>query len=329
MTKKKKNKSQPKPLPAASEPKDDFVERPIRDRIHAIIFGAHTPAGMTFDVLLLIAIIVSVVVISLETVGAISLRWHDQLTLLHWVFTILFTIEYLLRLFCVRKPLKYATSMWGIIDLLAILPDYVLLALGFAGFKTINSSAFSVIRSLRLLRVFRILNLSWFENEAEDLGGAVWRARGKIVVFLMVVMIIVTVSGTIMFEIERTFAPELLDDAGQTYIDPVTGRNASASQFNSIPDGIYWAIVTMTTVGFGDIVPITFGGKIISALLILLGYSLIIVPTGFVSAEVIEGRKRRKGKRKRAAISTISCASCITEGHDKDAVYCKHCGEHL
>ena len=328
MTKKKKKKSKPQ-TPPSPEPKDDFVERPIRDRIHEIIFGAHTPAGMAFDILLLIAIVASVVVISLETVGAIAVRWPNQLVFLHWFFTILFTVEYLLRLLCVRKPLKYATSMWGIIDLLAILPDYALLALGFGGIKTINSSVFSVIRSLRLLRVFRILNLSWFQNEAEDLGAAVWRARGKIVVFLMVVMIIVTVSGTVMFEIERTFAPELVDEMGETYIDPVTGRTASASQFNSIPDGIYWAIVTMTTVGFGDIVPITFGGKIISALLILLGYSLIIVPTGFVSAEVLEGKRRRKGKRKRAAMSTISCASCITEGHDEDAVYCKYCGEHL
>ena len=330
MTKKKKNKNKP-PSPATKpELQDDHAERPIRDRIHEIIFGAHTPAGLTFDLLLLLAIIASVVVISLETVGAVSIRWHDQLVLLKWFFTILFSVEYLLRLYCVRKPLKYATSVWGIIDLLAILPDYVLLALGFGGIKTINSSAFSVIRSLRLLRVFRILNLSWFQHEAEDLSGAVWRARGKIVVFLMVVMIIVTVSGTVMFEIERTFAPPLLDAQGNTYIDTeVTHRIASESQFNSIPDGIYWAIVTMTTVGFGDIVPITFGGKIISALLILLGYSLIIVPTGFVSAEVLEGKKKRKGKRKRATISTISCASCITEGHDDDAVYCKFCGEHL
>ena len=327
MAKKKKNKKKP-PAPPEPRSQDERSERPVRDRIHEIIFGAHTPAGLTFDVLLLVAIIASVIVISLETVGAIRTRWHALLIMLHWGFTILFTIEYLLRLFCVRKPWKYATSAWGIIDLLAVLPDYVLLLLGYAGIKTINSSVFSVIRSLRLLRVFRILNLAWFQNEAEDLGGAVWRARGKIVVFLMVVMIIVTVSGTIMFEIERTFAPELLKD-GQTYIDPVTGRNASASQFNSIPDGIYWAIVTMTTVGFGDIVPITFGGKIISALLILLGYSLIIVPTGFVSAEVLDGKKRRKGKRKRAAMSTISCASCITEGHDEDAVYCKYCGEQL
>jgi len=328
MTKKKKNKQRPNSTPK-SESVEEFSQRPVRDRIHEIIFGAHTPAGLTFDILLLVAIVASVVVISLETVGVIRTRWHSQLVMLHWGFTVLFTIEYLLRLFCVRKPWKYATSMWGIIDLLAILPDYVLMLLGYAGIKTINSSVFSVIRSLRLLRVFRILNLSWFQTEAEDLGGAVWRARGKIVVFLMVVMIIVTVSGTLMFEIERTFAAPELNENGETYIDEVTQRTASQSQFNSIPDGIYWAIVTMTTVGFGDIVPITFGGKIISALLILLGYSLIIVPTGFVSAEVLEGKTRRKGKRKRAAMSTISCASCITEGHDEDAVYCKYCGEHL
>ena len=169
MTKKKKKKSKTQ-TPPSPEPKDDFVERPIRDRIHEIIFGAHTPAGMAFDILLLIAIVASVVVISLETVGAIAVRWPNQLVFLHWFFTILFTVEYLLRLLCVRKPLKYATSMWGIIDLLAILPDYALLALGFGGIKTINSSVFSVIRSLRLLRVFRILNLSWFQNEAEDLS---------------------------------------------------------------------------------------------------------------------------------------------------------------
>lgn len=302
----------------------EYIERPFRDRIHEIIFGAHTPAGITFDVLLLIAIVLSVVVISLETVHSIDKNWHDQLSDLKWFFTGLFTVEYLLRLFCVRKPLKYAFSFWGIIDLLAILPDYILLTQG------ADANAFSVIRSLRLLRVFRILNLSWFQDEAEDLSNSVWRARGKIIVFLMVVMIIVTVSGTIMYEIETTFAkPVLNSETGIAEIDPVTQKVVTESQFNSIPDGIYWAIVTMTTVGFGDIVPVTFGGKIISAILILLGYSLIIVPTGFVSAEVIEAKRKKKGKRKRAKLSTISCPSCIKEGHDGDAVYCKYCGEHL
>ena len=159
------------------------------------------------------------------------------------------------------------------------------------------------------MRVFRILKLSWFQHEADDLGNAVWRARGKIVVFLSVVMIIVTVSGTMMYEIENQFADKLED-------------GTTTSQFTSIPTGIYWAIVTMTTVGFGDIVPVTAAGKVISAVLILVGYSLIIVPTGFVSAEVLKGRREKP-------ITTISCQSCITEGHDEDAIYCKFCGEKL
>ncbi|MDG1872448.1 MAG: ion transporter [Mariniblastus sp.] len=305
---------------------DNHVKRDLRDRIHEVIFGAHTPSGLTFDILLLVAIVLSVVAVSLETVGAISERWHDQLVLVKWFFTVLFTIEYGLRLYCVRRPLNYALSFWGVIDLLAILPDYFLLLLGFSKLPVnMNANTFSVIRSLRLLRVFRILNLSWFQNEAEDLKNAVWRARGKIIVFLMVVMIIVTVSGTIMFEIEKAFAPLVRNTEGEFQIDPTTKRLASESQFDSIPDGIYWAIVTMTTVGFGDIVPVTFGGKIISAVLILVGYSLIIVPTGFVSAEVIESKRLKTAK----TVSTKSCPFCICEGHDDDAAFCKYCGEHL
>lgn len=294
-----------------------------RERIYEIIFGAHTPAGLAFDISLLVVIILSIVVISLESVGEIQAKWADQLHFLKWFFTYLFTVEYFLRLYCVRRPLKYAFSFWGIIDLLAILPDYLLFLLG--GFS--GAGAFSVIRSLRLLRVFRILNLSWFQHEGEDLGNAIWRARGKIIVFLMVVMIIVTVAGTIMYEVENATAsriPKMVDGV-QEVVDgvPVT---ISTSQFDSIPDGIYWAIVTMTTVGFGDIVPITLGGKILSAILILVGYSLIIVPTGFVSAEVIDAKKRRQREKK---VTTIGCASCVTEGHDEDAVYCKYCGETL
>jgi len=163
-----------------------------------------------------------------------------------------------------------------------------------------------VIRSLRLLRVFRIFKLGWFQHEAEELGDAVWRSRAKITVFITVVLILVTVAGTLMYEIETWQASN--------------PKQASTSQFQSIPDGIYWAIVTMTTVGYGDIVPTTVAGKILSAVLILIGYSLIIVPTGFVSAEII-------GHKKTNTTSTRSCPSCITEGHDSDATYCKHCGE--
>jgi len=271
-----------------------------REKIHEIIFGAHTPAGLLFDVLLLIVIVLSVTTNSLETVGWIHDEWQEPMLFAKWVFTGLFTIEYFLRIYCVKKPLHYIFSFWGIIDLVAILPDYLLLVFSGGNFR-----AFSAVRSLRLLRVFRIMNLSWFQHEAEDLGDAIWRARAKIIVFLMVVMIIVTLAGTLMYEVEHNWG------------DPVN------SDFTSIPNGMYWAIVTMTTVGFGDIVPETTAGKIISAVLILLGYSLIIVPTGFVSAEVMEAKSRRK------LVSTISCPSCITEGHAIDAIYCKYCGEKL
>jgi voltage-gated potassium channel len=220
---------------------------------------------------------------------------------LSWFFTGLFTVEYLMRVYCVKRPMRYIWSFWGMVDLLAFLPDYFMLipALSSSGF---HSRGFSVIRSLRLLRVFRIFRLGWFQFEADDLANAIWKARAKIIVFLAVVMIIVTVVGTLMYEIENTIS--------------------DSSQFTSIPDGIYWAIVTMTTVGFGDLVPTTIAGKFLSAMLILIGYSLIIVPTGFVSAEIMESKRKSN-------ISTRSCASCVTEGHDADAKYCKYCGDLL
>ncbi len=290
---------------------------PFRQRLHEIIFEADDFAGAVFDVLLLLAIVASIVVVCLDTVPDIGRGvtdaqgnfnhnvpgpYHSLLSILSWGFTIFFTIEYLLRMYCVRRPLRYAFSFWGIIDLMSFLPDY--LVLGFGGRFTRGS--FTVIRSLRLLRVFRIFKLGWFQHEAEELGDAVWRSRAKITVFITVVLILVTVAGTLMYEIETWQASN--------------PKQASTSQFQSIPDGIYWAIVTMTTVGYGDIVPTTVAGKILSAVLILIGYSLIIVPTGFVSAEII-------GHKKTIKTSTRSCPSCITEGHDSDAVYCKHCGE--
>jgi voltage-gated potassium channel len=285
-------------------------EKNLRERIHEIIFGTDTFLGAAFDVLLLIAIVLSIVVISMESVEGIG--WRSGVvngenvklfgqgnagTILHtakWFFTILFTLEYVMRIYCVKRPMKYVTSFWGIIDLLSFLPDYILM-LGASSF------GFGVIRSLRLVRVFRIFKLGWFQFEAEDLSNAIWRARAKIIVFLTVVMILVTVTGTLMFEIENA----LMKDE---------------SLFKSIPDGIYWAIVTMTTVGFGDIVPKTVPGKFLSAFLILVGYSLIIVPTGFVTAEVLDSKRRKQR-------GILSCSSCLKEGHDKDAAYCKHCGE--
>lgn len=265
---------------------------PVREKIHEIIFEADTFWGMFFDVALLIAILASLVIVCLESVESSSF-----LRGLSWFFTALFTIEYFLRLYCVRKPMRYVFSFWGLIDLFSFLPDYLLLAGSGRG------RTFSVLRSLRLLRVFRVFRLGWFQSEAEELGQAVWHSRAKIVVFLFTVMVIVTVAGTVMYEVENAWD------------DPKNKQ----SQIHSIPDGIYWAIVTMTTVGFGDIVPKTVAGKFISSIVILLGYSLIIVPTGFVSAEIIESR--RKG------VVARSCSSCVTEGHDADAKFCKYCGE--
>ena len=269
----------------------------LREKIHEIIFEADTPAGMLFDVALLIVIVMSVVDICLDTVEYFH-PWHSTLYGLQWAFTFLFTAEYALRLYCVRRPIKYIFSFWGIIDLMSFLPDYLLLI---PGLPKANSS-FSVIRALRLLRVFRIFKLGWFQAEADDLGSAIWNARAKIIVFLTAVLIIVTVTGTLMYEIERN-------------------QMGDETQFRDIPEGIYWAIVTMTTVGFGDVVPQSIAGKFLASALIMLGYSLIIVPTGFVSAEIIEA--------KRKTINTRSCSSCLQEGHDVNALYCKQCGDAL
>ena len=296
---------------------------PTREKIHEIIFGADTFWGLTFDIVLLVAILASIVVVCMQTVDGIGFgyelddlgnqiidsatekpkqiptAWSSWLVTANWAFTLLFTAEYLLRLYCVRKPIRYVRSFWGIIDLLSFLPDYILLLSG----ASQSGRAFSVIRSLRLLRVFRVFQLGWFQGEADELTNAIWRSRGKIVVFLATVMVIVTVAGTLMYEVESRH-PD--------------------SQFHSIPEAIYWAIVTMTTVGFGDIVPKSILGKFLSAILILLGYSLIIVPTGFVSAEIIETKTKNKGK-----VLSRSCPGCLSEGHDADSLHCKFCGERL
>lgn len=263
-----------------------------RNRLYEIIFEADTRAGQLFDIGLLLVILVSVTVVCLETVEDLAQTYGPWFVYIEWTVTILFTIEYVLRLICVRRPLGYATSFYGIIDVLSFLPTYV------GGF-----GSFAIVRSFRLLRVFRVLKLIHLTGESEDLASAVWRARGKIVVFLSVVFITVTIAGTAMYEVERLYSP-------------------ADTKFTSIPQSIYWAIVTMTTVGYGDIVPQTTLGKMLSALLILVGYSLIIVPTGFVSAEAVESRRKRHA-------STQTCPYCLVEGHQSDAVYCRLCGKPL
>ncbi len=276
---------------------------PWRETLHEVIFEADTPAGKAFDVFLLIAILISVVTVSLETVE--SLAGHDAAFMaIEWCLTILFTVEYVLRLICVRQPLRYATSFFGIVDLLALLPTYLSLFLP-------GAQSLAVIRSLRFLRAFRIFKLARMLREASALRRAIWDSRGKIVVFLTTVLTAVTIAGPAMYWVENLPPMPWEEPAAEA---------AAESQFTSIPVAMYWAVVTMTTVGYGDVVPQTVLGKLFSSILIMLGYSLIIVPTGFVSAELV-GLKLK--------VSTQSCPHCMAEGHDVGAKFCNQCGNEL
>ena len=277
-----------------------------RFKTHQIIFGHSTFAGYWFDIGLLFAISASIFVICVETVP--EFRGAKELFIFAEVaFTIFFAIEYGLRIWCVKRPFKYACSFFGIVDLLAIIPSVIGLLLFLFHVISTNEIAngtgsYAVIRSLRLLRVFRLMRIGRLEKESSELASAVWKARAKVVVFLLTVIITAIIAGTLMYEIEGF------------------NDTKNESQFHSIPEGIYWAIVTMTTVGYGDIVPQTILGRLVSSLLILIGYSLIIVPTGFVSAEVIGQRQLKvDGKKK--------CKKCGEVGHDVRAVYCKICGD--
>ncbi len=265
-----------------------------RKKLYEIIFEADTPLGIAFDVLLLIAILASVFFVCLETTYShndpADLQRIAQLDKIELLITIVFSIEYVLRIICVRNPWRYVFSFFGIIDLLACLPGFLFLA-------TDRYSSMSVIRLFRIIRVFRLFKLGWFVSESEDLGRAVWKARAKIIVFLTIVLITVTITGALMYEMEH---------------------QENGEQFSSIPQSIYWAIVTMTTVGYGDIVPKTVPGKFISAALIVIGYSLIIVPTGFVSAE-LSGKARPN-------VTNRVCDHCFAEGHAQNAQFCNRCG---
>ncbi|MCP3903674.1 MAG: ion transporter [Planctomycetes bacterium] len=267
---------------------------PWRLRLHEIIFEADTPIGAAFDILLLAAIGASVLCVLLESVGAIALRYERALVLAEWVFTILFTIEYVLRLICVRRPLRYARSFYGLVDLLAIIPTYLGL-LPFVG----DAHSLLVIRALRLLRIFRIFKLARYLSEAKALRRAVWASRAKVTVFLAAVLIVVVIMGAAMHLVEGSVNPA----------------------FSSIPESMYWAIVTMTTVGYGDITPATGLGQFLAALIMVLGYSFIIIPTGIISAELATAAIQ--------PVSTQACPHCSLEGHSKNAKFCKFCGEAL
>ena len=263
----------------------------IRAKLHEIIFEADTPEGKAFDIALMICIILSVIAVLLESVAGVKARYGTWLRAFEWLMTILFTIEYCLRLFCVGKPLRYARSFYGIVDLMAIIPTYL------SAF-VIGAQSLIVIRALRLLRVFRVLKLAHFVGEAQVLRTAMRGSARKIIIFLGAVLTIVVIVGALIYLIEG-------EEHG----------------FNSIPESIYWAIVTMTTVGYGDIAPQTALGKFLAAAIMILGYGIIAVPTGIFTVE-IAGAARQ-------GISTKACPQCAAEGHDTDAMFCKSCGAPL
>ncbi len=276
-----------------------------RDLWHEVIFEADTPAGKLFDVALLVAILLSVLVVMCESVQSIR-ETHSQFLIgAEWFFTILFTVEYIARVACTRRPLQYVFSFYGIVDLLAILPTYLIALPWIEGGP--GAQRLAVIRALRLLRAFRIFKLAHMLSEATALRQAFWAARAKIAVFISFVMIAVVIVGSAMHLIEGTE----LQAEGQT----------ATTGFDSIPESMYWAVVTMTTVGYGDISPSTPLGKALAACMMLLGYCLIIVPTGIVSAELAHSTGRK--------LTTQVCPECVAEGHDADARHCKYCGAKL
>lgn len=273
--------------------------RSWRERWYEVIFEADTPAGKLFDVVLLIAILLSVLVVMCESVSSIRNAHGELLFAAEWFFTLLFTFEYGVRIVCARRPMRYIFSFYGIVDLLAILPTYLNALSVFEG-----SQRLAVIRALRLLRAFRIFKLTHMLSEATALRQAILAARAKIAVFLSFVLIAVVIVGSAMHLIEGG-----VDSAGKS------------SGFDSIPESMYWAIVTMTTVGYGDVSPITPIGKTLAACIMILGYCMIIVPTGIVSAELAQAGSK--------SLTTQVCAECMAEGHDADAVHCKYCGAKL
>ena len=265
-----------------------------RHRLHEVIFEADTRAGRVFDVVLLFLIFCSVVTVMLESVAKFQESYGQTLIVLEWTFTILFTIEYILRLVAVRRPMSYALSFFGLVDLISILPTYLSLFV-------FGTQALTVVRAIRLLRVFRVLKLGNYLDESQIISKSLAASRRKISVFLFAVTMIVLIIGAVMYLIEGETNPG----------------------FNSIPLSVYWAIVTLTTVGFGDITPQTGLGQFLSAFIMIIGYAIIAVPTGIVSAEMVN--QTRKG----AEMSTQSCRFCGCEDHQPDANFCKKCGHAL
>ena len=262
-----------------------------RRRVYEVVFEADTPAGRRFDLVLIWAILASVVVVVVESVASVRARHGAVLTAAEWGFTLLFTAEYLTRLACVRRPARYAASFLGVVDLLAVVPTYLSLLLP-------GAQALVVVRVLRVLRIFRVLKLTAYLRESRVLADALWAGRRKVGVFLLAVLTLLVVIGSLMYLVE-----------------------GEENGFADIPTSVYWAVVTLTTVGYGDIAPKTALGRTLSAAVMILGYSIIAVPTGIVTAEL-----SRAGRR---PATLPGCPGCGAGEHDADARFCKHCGAAL
>ncbi len=276
-----------------------------RSKLHEIIYEADTPAGKLFDVILLIAILASIVLVMLESVKSIDAKYHKLLDISEWVITILFTIEYIARIITVKKPLKYIFSFYGIVDLLSTIPKYLSLSLFFSG-----THALAAFRALRLLRVFRILKLARYLGASNNLVSALKSSRAKISVFLFAVVIVAIILGTIMYLVE-----------------------GEENGFTNIPKSVYWCIVTLTTVGFGDIAPQTPLGQLIASMVMILGYGIIAVPTGIVSAEytsqIKSGKEEDFDSEPKVHLNSQCCSNCLNENHMDGAEYCSKCGHEL
>ena len=261
-----------------------------KNKLYKIIFESDTPAGKGFDLLLIVSIILSVIVVLLDSVQYYNNLYSETLYIIEWFFTILFTIEYFCRIYCIRKPILYIKSFFGIIDLLSIIPTYISIFLP-------ASRYLSIIRILRVLRIFRILKLILYIGEANHLIKALYASRRKITVFLLLMLTLVTIFGSIMYLIE-----------------------GEKNGFTSIPRSIYWAIVTITTVGYGDISPRTELGQALASLVMIVGYATIAIATGFISAEYTSMKQQ---------INNMVCQKCGDENHENDAKFCKVCGADL
>lgn len=271
------------------------MESAFRKSINRIVFSSETRGGKIFDVAVIVCIIISIIVVILDSVPEISIRYHDSFYVLEWIFTIIFSLEYILRIIATKRPLRYIFSFYGIVDLLATIPTYVGLFLS-------GGSSLLALRALRLFRIFRVFKLSRYTSAGIILRRSLSASRDKIFVFLVAVFSVIIVIGTLMYLVE-----------------------GEKGGFTSIPRSIYWTIVTITTVGYGDIAPVTGLGRFLASITMLTGYAIIAVPTGIVTAEITKQQRLARD----GTIPTGRCGNCHTGDHDEDAEYCKHCGTRL